>query len=639
MAQLGDVVKSRQLAIFLGIVVFPGILLAISAAWLLKSASTERDHQRLVREQQIMRLLEDDIDEALLEPSLKSLEAPLRFRLEDGRLWIDEFSLEMTSTTRGITSHLDLSAQEERSWESIQSVEKRVTPEALESQYRELLKNNNLAPSARLALLRVSIQTQDAPRALLKLSEIHSTDRSNRTHYGIPVWVGAALLLTASNAKFLGANGQGASQISLFLTDTLQGLSSGFWKLTGYQWIVYVQQILEADRGHLMSEQQSDLQKALTRVVFLSKRAELLADLCQQRKADAPDPKVFAPQSKLIAAVLPGQNCSGVVFEAEALLNLATALLTQLTTAEDFAGHFNLGEGADNNTGTYPLVSLPEATVSFQEKQPRGLVSHLSLHGLLYAVSLLFVISILGLSLTYRSVAKEMSLAQLKSDFVASVTHEFRSPIANVQALLERIETGKASDPQMISRYYRIIKQELSRLNVLVSELLDFSQFRKGRKQLTLEESDLAVIVEEAMTSFPWFGSTKRVHLRNEYRGKSIQVKLNVLSVTQCIHNLIENALKYSSEDSRVDVAVGVDGQEAFIEVADQGIGISGPEKEKIFQPFYRAPQTATVNVKGVGLGLALVKQSMTSLGGRVTVESAMGHGSCFRLLFPLGEK
>jgi signal transduction histidine kinase len=311
----------------------------------------------------------------------------------------------------------------------------------------------------------------------------------------------------------------------------------------------------------------------------------------------------------------------------------AETRLAALTTAEDFEGDIRIA-GGPAQPGALSLPALPFLEATFADREQTFWRSHLRRYSIFYATALLLFGAGVGLFFTYRAVAREMDLSRMKADFVSSVSHEFRTPLSAIEALLERLESGKVRDEEMLRRYYQASRREVQRLAAMVNQLLDFSRLEEGREEFSFETIDLNRLAEEALQSFSNLGFGAR--LADAVCGDGpLYISADKDAAYQCIHNLIDNALKYSPNDSQVTVASGRRDGEVFLQVSDRGVGIPPEEQEMIFEQFYRARSTGGHGVQGAGIGLALVKRVMRAHGGRVTVESRVGEGSTFQLLFP----
>jgi signal transduction histidine kinase len=321
----------------------------------------------------------------------------------------------------------------------------------------------------------------------------------------------------------------------------------------------------------------------------------------------------------------------GCIIESEVLLNQGSIELNRLTAAEDFQGKLIISEPSDS---TFSLRKFPFLGVVFEIKDQSGGITSIRRNSFFYILGLLLLLTLFGLFLTYRTVRKEAAVNRLKANFVSAVSHEFRSPLAAIQALLERFETGKVRDPLMADRYHLTIRKEVHRLSQMVDELLNFSRLEDGRQRMMVRSLELNSVVGETVESFERLGYKHR--LMKDFVDTDLLIDGDKTLISQCVQNLVDNALKYSSEESTVTIETECDETHAFCKVSDRGIGIHLSEQKAIFHQFVRSEIKDHPNIKGVGLGLALVKRIMEEHHGEVIVESKPQKGSHFTLKFPL---
>jgi signal transduction histidine kinase len=254
--------------------------------------------------------------------------------------------------------------------------------------------------------------------------------------------------------------------------------------------------------------------------------------------------------------------------------------------------------------------------------------------GLLLTACVLSLL-VIGVALTLRAAAREMKLAQAKSTFVSNVSHELKTPLALIRLFAETLELGRVKNAEKAREYYRIINQESRRLTRLINNILDFARIEEGRREYRFAAADVAEVVEEVLKSYEYQIASAGFDLRTEITLKLPPVMLDRDALAQAALNLLNNAIKYSTEVKRITVRVTAREDGVAIEVADCGVGIPRAEQEKIFEKFYRVGAGLTHDTKGSGLGLALVKHIVEAHRGRITVESAPGKGSKFTILLP----
>lgn len=249
-------------------------------------------------------------------------------------------------------------------------------------------------------------------------------------------------------------------------------------------------------------------------------------------------------------------------------------------------------------------------------------------------IGLLNIVLIAGVWFVFRNIKKEIQLAQIKSDFVSNVSHELRTPLALISMFAETLEMGRVRSDERKKEYYGIISQEASRLSRIVNKILSFSQIEAGKRKYSFDNVDLNEIVGKVYNTYSF-------HLQNNgfkfsfEAGEDIPlIKADGEAISEAVINLIDNAAKYSKERKEICVMTGVDNDSVFVEVKDQGVGISADDQKRIFEKFYRVTSGNVHNTKGTGLGLSLVKHIMEAHKGSVSLSSLPDKGSTFRLNF-----
>ncbi len=253
-----------------------------------------------------------------------------------------------------------------------------------------------------------------------------------------------------------------------------------------------------------------------------------------------------------------------------------------------------------------------------------------------YMFILLAGILIFGLALTIRTVAHELELSKMKSDFVSTISHEFKSPLSSIRQLAEMLQTGRVPSENRRQEYYDVLVEQSERLTLLVDNILDFAKIEEGRKKFDFQIIDISLLLKEIVSVIQDQVRHKDFVIQVEVEESCPAVKADRDSLTQAITNLIDNAVKYSGEAKNIIVRTFSEGQYLIITVKDFGIGIKKEEIDKVFERFYRGGDELTRTIKGSGLGLTLVKQIVEAHHGKVLVESEPGHGSTFSVRLPL---
>ncbi len=259
--------------------------------------------------------------------------------------------------------------------------------------------------------------------------------------------------------------------------------------------------------------------------------------------------------------------------------------------------------------------------------------------------------ALVGLWAAWRAFKQQQQLNEIKGNFVSSVSHELRAPIASVRLLAESLELGKVTEPLKQNEYFHFMVQECRRLSSLIENVLDFSRIEQGRKQYDFEPTDLAALTRATVKLMEPYAAEKEVQLVFEPsspESKTVKLEWQVdgRAIQQALVNLIDNAIKHSPQGQIVTVGIegrsekgetqagspDNPGQTCNLFVADHGPGIPLEEHEKIFERFYRRGSELRRETQGVGIGLSLVKHIVEAHGGRVLVESEVGKGSRFTI-------
>ncbi|MFN8177287.1 MAG: HAMP domain-containing sensor histidine kinase [bacterium] len=242
-----------------------------------------------------------------------------------------------------------------------------------------------------------------------------------------------------------------------------------------------------------------------------------------------------------------------------------------------------------------------------------------------------------GILFALRAASRAVQLSDMKSDFVSNVSHELRTPLASIRAFGELLRLGRAS-PEKVREYGAHIENESRRLSGLIDNLLDFSRIESGRKEYGFVPARLEDVVTKAIEAFEV--RTRDAGFRIEYLAPGSPLPELVIdpdAVGQAVHNLLDNAVKYSGESRRIEVALGVDGAWAVCAVRDWGVGIPREEQRRVFERFHRVGSVLVHDVKGAGLGLSIVQHVVRAHGGEAWIESEPGQGTTVRLRLPLG--
>lgn len=237
---------------------------------------------------------------------------------------------------------------------------------------------------------------------------------------------------------------------------------------------------------------------------------------------------------------------------------------------------------------------------------------------------------IAGLIAVFLTAARARRLSDLKSDFVANVSHELKTPLSSVRMFGELLQSGRVDSEEKRHHYATIIVTESERLTRLIENLLDFARAERGRQSYAFAANRIEEIVEHAVASCRPRAAGRELVLRVEPGLPPLRVDERAIEVA--LINLIDNALKYAPGSDPVTIAVGRAGRRIEIRVTDHGPGVPLAERRRIFDRFVRGRAAETTHAHGSGIGLALVQHIARAHGGRAWVEAAVPRGSTFVL-------
>ena len=232
-----------------------------------------------------------------------------------------------------------------------------------------------------------------------------------------------------------------------------------------------------------------------------------------------------------------------------------------------------------------------------------------------------------------RAFSRELSVARLKSDFVSAVSHEFRTPLATLHQLTENLAEGRVTSEERRIAYYGAQARATGRLTRLVERLLDFGRMEAGALRYRPEPAQVDELVRSVVDEFEHVVSTTGQRIELTVDPDLPHVRVDREALAQAIWNLLDNAVKYSPDETAVWIEVAREDSYVAIRVRDEGPGIADAEQKDIFRKFVRGAAARESVVKGTGIGLAMVDYIVRAHKGRIRVDSAPGQGSTFAIL------
>jgi two-component system phosphate regulon sensor histidine kinase PhoR len=231
---------------------------------------------------------------------------------------------------------------------------------------------------------------------------------------------------------------------------------------------------------------------------------------------------------------------------------------------------------------------------------------------------------------------RQKKLSNIKNDFINNMTHELKTPISTISLASQMLEDGSISNtPSMIAHVSKVINQESKRLGFQVEKVLQMAVFNEGRLKLKLREFDVNKMVTTVAANFELRVNNKNGTLKTEILAEISDIKGDEVHITNVIFNLLDNAMKYSSENPEIKLSTRNKKDQVVVTVEDNGIGIPKEHLSNIFDRFYRVPTGNVHDVKGFGLGLSYVKKIIDLHEGTIKVESTLNKGTKFKIYFP----
>ncbi|MEC8602916.1 MAG: HAMP domain-containing sensor histidine kinase [Bacteroidota bacterium] len=267
--------------------------------------------------------------------------------------------------------------------------------------------------------------------------------------------------------------------------------------------------------------------------------------------------------------------------------------------------------------------------VFFPDKKEIGTIQSLEMSESLVISTLVIFIVFLILSYSITIILKQKKLSEIKNDFINNMTHELKTPISTISISSEVLLSQSISEhPKKISEYAAIIKQENKRLELLVEKVLQTAQLSESEFTLQKEEGNIHEIIQKCVQSFGIIINTANGSLKTNFQATDPIIRMDKTHLINVISNLIDNAVKYSSNaPSIVIYSSNIDNGIKVI-VEDKGKGMSKEECKLIFDQFYRVPTGSVHDVKGFGIGLFYVKRILSKHGGKIEVKSEINKGT-----------
>src|SRR5690606_18278589 len=241
---------------------------------------------------------------------------------------------------------------------------------------------------------------------------------------------------------------------------------------------------------------------------------------------------------------------------------------------------------------------------------------------LMAALSIMFtLIIVIAYSSALSQLIKQRQISQIKTDFINNMTHEFKTPIATINLALDAIKNPKIiNDTEKVNRYLQMIRDENKRMNAQVENVLQISKLDKNELDLKKERLQLHDLIEEAMNHVQLMVEDRNGYIKTHFGALKSSVLANEDHMTNVVVNILDNAVKYSPEEPKIDIYTENVRNYIVVKIRDQGAGMSKNVQKKIFEKFYREHTGDIHNVKGHGLGLAYARRILDDHHGTISV-------------------
>ena len=271
-----------------------------------------------------------------------------------------------------------------------------------------------------------------------------------------------------------------------------------------------------------------------------------------------------------------------------------------------------------------PLGEDPVEQTSFRNRAVYGTL-----------LTVLYGVLALGVVYTGRTLYREARLSRLKTDFVSLVSHELRTPLTSIRMFIETLSLGRTQDKEQTAEVLRLLAKETERLSAMIERVLDWSRIEGGHKRYQREPQTVRQLVDASVEAFKAQRADVQAEVLVDIPEGLPVVSVDRDAVSGALLNLLHNAFKYGGEEKFISLRARPYKKGVRIEVEDHGLGIPAREQRRIFDRFYRVDNLLTRRSEGSGLGLSIARRIVEAHGGKLTVKSEVGKGSCFQLRLP----
>ena len=536
------------------------------------------------------------------------------------------------------------------------------------SSYRQLMRSTSDRTSRALLMNRIARcyrSSGNPDRAIQTYKQIVSDYQDESSPDGIPF----VMIAMYQIGTMFSDKGKMWDGIETYL-ELYKNLLEPKWSISRIQFFYYLKKVkdeldslkqsigiknIEENHADRWTEFEQIEKKSLERMAAIETIAQKILSIFMTRKTDSEnisgtfthlsektgnEPLLISYES------LDNQSIFGFSIDNECLeKEILPSILEKMSLREGFIvqiadeeGKVMAGEEISQQKSPGPQLSysrdfeenFPPWTVKIYQALPSEADRQFSLRRNIYVLSVVVVIVaiLFGGILAIRSTAKELRLAKLKSEFVSTVSHEFRTPLTSIRYLAELLQRGRVKEESKKQHYYESITHESERLSRLIENILDFSKIEAGMKEYKFEETDVAEMCRDIVSRFKEQVAPQDFTIESEIPEELPKIFADREALSRALFNLLDNSVKYSENSRKIKFRAWSDQSNIWLKVEDEGIGISKDDQEKVFEKFYRSADIQNSSIKGSGIGLTLVSHIAKAHGGEVLLESELGKGT-----------
>jgi two-component system phosphate regulon sensor histidine kinase PhoR len=239
-----------------------------------------------------------------------------------------------------------------------------------------------------------------------------------------------------------------------------------------------------------------------------------------------------------------------------------------------------------------------------------------------------------GVLLLFQDLTELRNLQTMRRELIGNISHDFRTPLAGIKAMVETLQDGAIDDRQVASDFLFRIENEVDRLTQMVSELTELSRIESGSSEVNLAPVNIRFLIDDAVNRLKSQADRKNIQVTVTSTTEIPDINIDRERILQVLINLLHNAVKFTGENGRIVITCGTENDMVRVDIIDNGIGIAGKDLPHVFERFYMADRSRTGG--GTGMGLAIAKHVIDVHHGTITAQSTEGKGSTFSIFLPL---